>query len=158
MAVTETDTVSAGWAIRHIMAAVLTAGPISPATHQRPPSPAPPHYGASSGVAATPPYGVGSGSSHAPSYGAVAGASAAFPFGVGSSSSPAPSYGAGSGAPAMPLYRATTGPSANPPCPSGPEYYALEGGPSQGDGRGCAPEGGASQGDGHGYAPRSRGY
>jgi len=158
VAVTETNTVLAGWSIRHMGAAVPTAGPISPATNQRPPSPAPPHYGAGSGVAATPPYGVGSGSSLAPSYGAGSGASAAFPFGVGSGSSPAPSYGAGSGAPAMPLYRAKTGPSANPPCPSGPDYYAPAGGPGQGDGHGYAPEGGPSQGDGHGYAPCSRGY
>ena len=139
VAVTETNTVSTVWSIRHIGAAVPTAGPISPATHQRPPSPAPPHYGACSGASAAPPYGVGSDSSPAPSYGADSGASAASPFGVGSGSSPAPSYGAGSGSPAMPLYGATTGPSANPPCPSGPGHYAPEGGRSQGDSPGFAP-------------------
>ena len=144
VALTETNTVLTGWSIRHLGAAAPTAGPISPATHQRPPSPAPPHYEAGSGAMAAPPFGMGSGSSPVSAYGAVLGASTAFPFGWGSGSSPAPSHGAGFGAPAVPLYRATTGPSANPPCPSRPEYYAPEEGPSRDDG--------------HGYTPRSRGY
>lgn len=46
--------------------------------------------------------------------------------------------------PGMPLYGATTGLSANAPCPSGPGYYSPDGGPSQGD---CP-----------GFVPRSRGY
>jgi len=41
VAVTETNNVLTGWSIRHLGAAAPTAGPISPATHQRPPSPAP---------------------------------------------------------------------------------------------------------------------
>jgi len=119
-AVVETTTVTSGWSLRHMGAAVPTARPISPATHQRAPSPAPPHYGAGPSVAS------------APHYGGISG------------SYPAPSYGAGSGVPAMHPYGARTGPSADPPCPSGPEYYAPEGGPSQGDSPGVA--------------PRSRGY
>jgi len=119
-AVVETTTVMSGWSLRHMGAAVPTVGPISPATHQRPPSPAPPHNGAGSSVAAAPHYGGRSGSY------------------------PAPSYGAGSGIPAMHPHGATTGSSANPPCPSGSEYYA--------------PEGGFSQGDSPGVAPRSWGY
>jgi len=144
VAVTETNTVLTGWYIRHMGAVIPTAGPISPATHQRAPSAAPPHYGVVSGVVAAAPYGVGSGLSPDSAYGAASGASAVFPLGGRSGSSPTRTHGAGSGAPAVPLYRATTGPSANPPFPSGPEYYAPDGNPSQGDG--------------HGYTPRSRGY
>jgi len=142
--VTQTNTVLTGCSIRQMGAAVPTAGPISPATHQRPPSPAPPHYGAGSGVMAAHPYGVGSGLSPASAYGAVTGSSAVFPSRGGAGSSPGTSHGARSGAPAGALYRATTGPSANPPCPSGPEYYAPEGGPGQNDR--------------HGYTPCSQGY
>jgi len=144
VAVTETNTVLTGWSICLLGAAVPTVGPISPATHQRPPSPARPHYGAASGSMAAPPFGAGSRSPPVSAYGAAPGASITFPVGGGSRSSTAPSHGAGSFAPAVPLYRETTGPSANPPCPSGTEYYAPEEGPSRGDG--------------HGYTLRSRGY
>jgi len=44
VAVTETNTVMAGWWLRQMAGPAASAGgTISPATHQRPPSPVPPH-------------------------------------------------------------------------------------------------------------------
>jgi len=132
VAVSETNTVLAGWSIRRLGAAGSPGGSLSPATHKRPPSPSTPHFGAGSGSSTAPPYGAGSGSSAGPRYGPGAG-------------SYIPShYGAASGASAAPRYGAATGPSAHPPSPSGPGYYTPDAGPSQGDSPG--------------YEPRSRGY
>jgi len=71
--VTETNTILNGCNMRHLRAAVWTAGPICLATHHHPWSPSPPHYGAGTGASATPPFRVGSGSSLAPHYGAGSG-------------------------------------------------------------------------------------
>jgi len=86
-AVTEINTVMAGWSLRLMAGPAASAGgTISPATHQRPPSPVPPHYGGEYDSPSRVPYG------------------------------------------------ARTGPSANPPTLSGPEYYTPAGPSRQHDG------------------------
>ena len=86
-AVTETNTVMAGWSLRQMAGPAASAGgTISPATHQRPPSQVPPHFGGEYDSPSRVPYG------------------------------------------------ARTGPSANPPTLSGPEYYAPAGPSRQHDG------------------------
>ena len=114
-AVVETNTVMAGWSLRHLAASsVPPRGVALPAAPRQPPSPPRPHHGAGAGSASHAHDGAGAGSSsHAP-YGAGAG-----------SSSQAP-YGAGAGSSSQALYGAETGPSANPPTYSGAHYYAPE--------------------------------
>jgi len=114
-AVVDTNTVVAGWSLRHLAASSAPPrGVALPAATRRPPSPPPPHYGA----------GTGS-SSHA-HYGAGAGSSSHAPYGAGAGSSSQAPYGAGAGSSSQALYGAETGPSANPPTYSGAHYYAPE--------------------------------
>jgi len=144
-AVAETNTVLAGWSVRNLALPPAPAvGGISPATHQRPPSPSPPHYGVGSGSSAPPHYGAGSGSVAPSPYGAAAGSATPSHYGAGSGSatpshygagsgSTAPShYGAGSGSATPALYGTATGPSATPPTFSGPGYYSHDEDPGQG--------------------------
>jgi len=67
VAVTETSTVLAGWSIRQMVSPAFPAlGAISLATHQRPPSPIPPHYGEAPRALVWAPYGTQSGPSGNP--------------------------------------------------------------------------------------------
>jgi len=113
-AVAETNTVAGGWSLRNLFASSaqprgvpLTAAP------RHPPSPPPPHYGASAGP------------SHA-HYGEGASSSSHAPYGAGAGSSSRAPYGEGAGFSSQALYGAETGPSANPPTYSGAHYYAPE--------------------------------
>jgi len=120
-AVAETNTVVAGWSIRNMtLPPAPTGGGISPATHQRPPSPSRPHYGVGSGSSAPAHYGEGSGSVSPSHYGAGSGSIAPSHYGAGPSSS----------VPA--LHGTATGPSANLPTFSGPGYYSHHEDPGQG--------------------------
>jgi len=113
-AVVDTNTVVAGWTLRHLAASSAPPrGVALPAAPRRPPSPPPPHYGA------------GAGSSHA-HYGAGAGSSSHAPYGAGVGSSSQAPYGAGAGSSSQALYGAETGPLANPPRFSEAHYYAPE--------------------------------
>ena len=119
--VAQTNTVLAWWSIRNLALPPAPAvGGISPATHQRPPFPAPPHYGVGSGPSAPPHYGAGSGSV-APSH-----------FGTGAGSATPSHYEAGSGSATPALYGTATGPLATPPTFSGPGYYSHNEDPGQG--------------------------
>jgi len=102
-AVVDTNTVVAGWSLRHLAASSAPPrGMDLPAAPRRPPFPPPPHYGAGAGSSSHALYGAGAGfSSQAP-------------------------YGAGAGSSSQALYGAETGPSANPPTYSGAHYYAPE--------------------------------
>jgi len=114
-AVVDTNTVVAGWSLRHWAASSAPPrGMALPAAPRRPPSPPPPHYGAGAGSSAHAHYGAGAGCSSQAPYGACAG-----------SSSHAP-YGAGAGSSSQALYGAETGPSAIQPSYSGTHYYAPE--------------------------------
>jgi len=63
-AVVDTNTVVAGWSLRHLAASsVPPRGVALPAAPQRPPSPPPPHYGAGAGSSSHAHYGAGAGSS-----------------------------------------------------------------------------------------------
>jgi len=120
-AVAQTNTVLAGWSIRNLaLPPAAAGGGISPATHQRPPSPSPPHYGVGSGSSAPPHSGAGSGSV-APSH-----------YGAGPGSATPSHYGAGCGSPIPVPYGTATGPSATPPTFSGPGYYSHDEDPGQG--------------------------
>jgi len=107
-AVVDTNTVVAGWSLRHLAASSAPPrGVALPAAPRRPPSSPPPHYGAGAGSSSHAHYGAGAGSSsHA-------------------------HYGAGAGSDSQALYGAETGPSANPRTYSGAHYYAPEGDRSQ---------------------------
>jgi len=114
-AVVDTNTVVAGWSLRHLAASSAPPrGVALPAAPRLPPSPLPPHYGA----------GVGS-SSHA-LYGAGVGSSSQAPYGAGAGSPSQAPYGAGACSSSQALYGAETGPSVNPPTYSGAHYYAPE--------------------------------
>ena len=113
-AVVDTNTVVAGWSLRHLAATSASPrGVALPAAPRRPPSPPPPHNGA------------GAGSSHA-HYGAGAGSSSHAPYGAVARSSPRAPYGAGAGSSSRALYGAETCPSVSPPTYSGAHYYAPE--------------------------------
>jgi len=132
-AVAETNTVLAGWSIRNLALPPAPAvGGISPATHQRPPSPSPPHYGVGSGSSAPLHYGAGSGSVALSPYGAGAGSATPPHYGAASGSAAPAYYGAGSGSATPALYGTATGPSATPPTFSGPGYYSHNEDPGQG--------------------------
>jgi len=112
-AVVDTNTVVAGWSLRHLAASSAPPrGVAFPAAPRRPPSPPPPQYGARA-----------CSSSHA-HYGAGAGSSSQAPYGVGAGTTSQAPYGAGAGSSSQALYGAETGPSANPPTYSGAHYYA----------------------------------
>ena len=114
-AVVETNTVVAGWSLRHLAASSAPPrGVALPAAPQRPPSPLAPHSGA------------GAGSSPHAHYGAGAGSASQAPYGAGAGSSSQAPYGAGAGCSSKALYGAETGPSANPPTYSGAPSYAPE--------------------------------
>jgi len=125
-AVVDTNTVVAGWSLRHLAASSAPPrGVALPAAPRRPPSPPPPHYGAGAGSSHAH-YGAGAGSSsHAP-YGAGVDSSSEAPYGAGAGSSSQDPYGAGAGSSSQALYGAEAGPSANPPTYSGAHYYAPE--------------------------------
>jgi len=114
-AVVDTNTVVAGWSLRHLAASSAPPrGVAVPAAPRRPPSPTPPNHGAGAGC-----------SSHA-HYGAGAGSSSHAPYGAGTGSASQAPYGEGAGSTSQALYGAETGPSANPPTYSGAYYYAPE--------------------------------
>ena len=114
-AVVNTNTVVAGWSLRHLAASSAPPREVNfPAAPRRPPSPRPPHYGAGVGYSSHAHYGAGAGSSCQAPYGAGAGASSQAP------------YGAGAGSSSQALYGAEMDPSANPPTYSEAHYYAPE--------------------------------
>jgi len=76
-AVVDTNTVVAGWSLRHLDASSAPPrGVALPAAPRRPPSPPPPHYGAGAGSSSQAHYGAGAGSSSHAQYGAETGPSA----------------------------------------------------------------------------------
>jgi len=76
-AVVDTNTLAAGWSLRHLAASSAPLrGVAFPAAHRRPPSPPPPHYEAGAGSASQTLYGAGAGSASQARYGAETGPSA----------------------------------------------------------------------------------
>jgi len=102
-AVVDTNTVVAGWSLRHLAASSAPPRRVAlPAAPWRPPSSPPLHYGAGAGYSSQAHYGAGAGSSSQAH------------------------CGAGAGSSSQALYGAETGPSANPQTYSGTHYYAPE--------------------------------
>jgi len=69
VAVADTNTVLAGWSLRHLAgSAAPNLGAPMPVTTQRPPSPSPPQYGVRSSSTSQPHYGASGPSANPPSF------------------------------------------------------------------------------------------